>query len=301
MTSPSKNNQFHRLALGTVKFGMNYGLINSRQLAEQQVEQILDYAFQHQVRTLDTAPAYGSSEQVIGQWLKKLSPADRRQIFITSKLESRDFEDVVAACQRSIKNLNLSVLPGLLVHQFQPDKLTKVAQALRKVKELGLVNKIGFSIYYPSELEFIIDQHLPLDIIQFPLNIFDQRFISYLPILKAMGTEIHCRSVFLQGLLLTDSQHLNPYFKTVQEKIAKVHSLAAQHHLTPAALCLRFVLQQPLIDKTVLGVDSVSQVREQVEIAQMKVDKALEKTLINLKQLAESNEHIIIPSFWKNL
>src|SRR5690554_5992846 len=61
-------NRQNRLALGTVQFGLPYGVANqSGQVSLEEVGQILESARQAGVRTLDTATAYGESEVILGQ------------------------------------------------------------------------------------------------------------------------------------------------------------------------------------------------------------------------------------------
>lgn len=116
-----------------------------------------------------------------------------------------------------------------------------------------------------------------------------------------MGTQIHCRSIFLQGLLLSNNQQLHPYFNNVREKINIIKETADQYQISPAKLCLLFVLHQDLIDKVILGVDSVKQVEEHITTAHQPINTLLTKMVAELKQLEEKNEQIIIPSLWKNL
>lgn len=62
-----------RLALGTVQFGMSYGISNTAgQVPQDEVAKILDYCKANGIDTLDTARGYGESEAVIGQF--DLSP-----------------------------------------------------------------------------------------------------------------------------------------------------------------------------------------------------------------------------------
>jgi len=60
-------NEVDRLILGTVQFGLPYGVSHrGGAVASDEVARILDAAHRAGVRTLDTAAAYGESERVIG-------------------------------------------------------------------------------------------------------------------------------------------------------------------------------------------------------------------------------------------
>ena len=70
-------------------------------------------------------------------------------------------------------------------------------------KKNKVIKKIGISVYNKNELNEILKVFTP-EIIQFPLNVFNQSFNDkkYLQSLKHKGIELHARSIFLQGLLL---------------------------------------------------------------------------------------------------
>lgn len=49
-----------KIVLGTVQFGMNYGITNkNRQTSEEEVEKILEFAKNHSISVLDTAQDMG--------------------------------------------------------------------------------------------------------------------------------------------------------------------------------------------------------------------------------------------------
>ena len=64
-----------KLAIGTVQFGMNYGIANnSGKINYNEAKSILEYAENVGADTLDTAIIYGDSESTLGEFLisKKL-------------------------------------------------------------------------------------------------------------------------------------------------------------------------------------------------------------------------------------
>ena len=70
-----------KLVLGTVQFGLNYGIANTDgKPAPERVRQILQTAYDNGIRTLDTAAAYGESETVLGTELKNLGLLDKMKI-----------------------------------------------------------------------------------------------------------------------------------------------------------------------------------------------------------------------------
>ena len=159
------------------------------------------------------------------------------------------------------------------------------------------IEKIGLSLYYPSELEYIIENEIDADIIQVPYNIFDRRFEQYFPVLKKMGTEIFVRSVFLQGLVFKDPSELDDYFEKISGKLVNLHSLAAELDIPIAALCLNFAVLNEFVDEVIIGVDSEQNFREIVSssVYRTRVENALQ----TLYLLQEDDENMILPMNWK--
>jgi aryl-alcohol dehydrogenase-like predicted oxidoreductase len=195
-----------KLALGTVQFGLDYGIANQQgQVPVDEAGAILDLAFAHGVDTLDTAVAYGNCEQRLGEigvggWrvISKLPaiPDGCKDIY-------RWVADEVTA---SLRRLHITCLSGLLLHrprQLLEDGGDRLYKVLQQLKDEGRVQKIGVSIYEPAELDELFDRY-QLDLVQAPFNILDGRLIDsgWLARLPEQGVELHVRSIFLQGLLL---------------------------------------------------------------------------------------------------
>lgn len=256
----------NKLALGTVQFGLNYGVANTDgQVSARQAKYIVDRALKAGMDTLDTAIVYGNSEEELGKigiesWrvVTKLPevPVDCKDVssWVTDQVEC------------SLERLGLSEVYGLLLHQPEQllgDEGVSLYRCLCELKENGKVRKIGLSIYDPQELEAIISSS-PIDIIQAPFSVLDRRLIEsgWADRLRRMGVEIHARSIFLQGLLLMTKEQRPSKFNRWAETWSEWHQWLNQTGLTPLQACLRFSLSQELIDRVVIGVDSVAQLKE---------------------------------------
>lgn len=260
-----------RLALGTVQFGMPYGVANKGgQVSFKEARSILQIARSAGVDTLDTAIAYGTSEQVLGE----LGVRDWQVI---TKLPGMPEgcgdvgEWVQKSVQTSFQRLNVSRVRGLLLHK--PQQLLeaggdKIYEALSGLKRDGLVEKIGFSIYSPAELDVLWDNFRP-DMIQAPFNVLDRRLENsgWLCKLHAAGVEIHVRSVFLQGLLLMDEVARPAKFQRWSGYWKGWHEWLAEKRLTPLQAALGFALAKPEIDRVVVGVDTLIQLNEILQVA----------------------------------
>src|SRR5262245_15412125 len=103
-----------KIVLGTAQFGMAYGIANAKgQVPEGEVSKILKLAYAKGIKRLDTASAYGQSEEVIGRCLERL----RLRFNIVSKLSK--VADVRGAFNASLKRLRVNKLQGCLIHSIE--------------------------------------------------------------------------------------------------------------------------------------------------------------------------------------
>lgn len=254
-----------QLCLGTAQFGLAYGITNTDgQVTEAIVAQLLAQAADAGVRWLDTAQAYGNAETVVGRQLpashdfrliSKL-PAQPQHVF-----SAQDAAIWEQAFQTSCQRLGMRGLDALLLHS--PGDLAKPgAQHLESwllgLRERGLVQRIGVSIYAAEDLDGL--NPALLDLIQLPLSLYDQRLLQNgtLARLRARGTVIHARSLFLQGLLLTPAEQW-PRWVTPEVRAHQLalEALAQERGCRLINLALGFAREQPDLEAVVLGVCSV--------------------------------------------
>ncbi len=251
----------NRIALGTVQFGLPYGVANQDgQVSREEAAAILKHAWSAGVDTLDTAIAYGDSEQGLGE-----IGVDQWQVISKLPAIHESCTDVAGWVQESLagslKRLRIPRLHGFLLHRSQQllgPQGDALYRALISLKNQGKVEKIGVSIYGPDELEALWP-HFQIDLVQAPFNIIDRRLATsgWLTRLHQAGIEIHVRSVFLQGLLLMGAQSRPTYFNRWQPLWDQWHHWLDEQALHPLHTCLGFTLSHPEIDRVVVGVDSL--------------------------------------------
>jgi aryl-alcohol dehydrogenase-like predicted oxidoreductase len=284
-----------KLALGTAQFGLKYGINNTAgQPSEAVVFDILDFAFNNGIDTLDTANAYGQSEMVLGHYLKN----HQNSFKVITKTPYGALDKVGEDFKKSLKRLQIESIYGYLIHDFQgyldyPNAFEQMSQ----FRDKGKVKKIGFSLYYPRELEYLIDNKIDFELVQFPFSILDQRFLPYFNILKAKNIEVHVRSVFLQGLVFKDPASLSGIFIKVKDKIEALRKISIELNIPVSAICLAFASSNKEIDKIVIGVDNNENLSENIEGLNC-LDK-IKPIAGELKKLSEDNEDIILPTKWK--
>ena len=278
---------FSRLGIGTAQFGMNYGINNKfGKVKRDIVYKILAHALDVGLNLIDTASSYKDAEKVLGGFEQIAN------FKIVSKfLNNEDPEDSLYS---SLKKLKVKKVYALLAHRFESIKDDFVLSKLSSLKQRGLCEKIGVSLYYPFELEYILHKDIELDIVQVPYNVFDRRFEKYFSVLKSRGIEIHSRSVFLQGLFFLKPEELDPWFKDVKHKIKLLQDYAEEKGVILAQLLLGWVLKNKYIDRVIIGVDSYEQFLTNIELNHSLLDH-----LNFLDNFSENREKIIVPSLWR--
>ena len=284
-----------KLALGTAQFGLAYGIANTEgQVTADGACKILSRALEAGMDTIDTAIAYGASEQRLGE-------AGVESWHIVSKLppipeECMDVHEWVnASVDASLARLKVPYLHGLLLHR--PRQLLgingrQLYQALLQLKDTGKVEKIGISIYEPTELDDICTQYV-IDLVQGPFNVFDRRLVTsgWLNRLHAEGVEIHVRSVFLQGLLLTAEEKSPAGFERWEQSWTSWRAWTTDVGLNPLRAALCHVLSYPEISRVIVGVDSLNQLNEILACTEFGQHRAPET-------LATADPDLLNPARW---
>lgn len=281
-----------KLALGTVQFGLDYGVTNtSGKVSQEEVTRILNCALHNNINNLDTASVYGNSEQVLGSLASKA-------FNIISKVPS--FKNLQCTIRESVMstldNVERNSLYGMMLHDENDIKDKSQYCELLDLKNEGLLKKVGCSFYTLEALEFALNKNINIDIIQIPASCLDQRFemSGLLHRAKEKGIEIHCRSLFLQGLLLSNNEIPSSLTKFKTE-INSFHQFADNNAIKALDLALLYLYQSDLLDFGVVGCQSEAQLKEIITSY-----KTIEKIrlALPLHQLSSSSEILLNPSLW---
>lgn len=283
-----------KVALGTVQFGLEYGVANSSgRVSESTAKDILSLAREMGVDTLDTAAAYGTSEEVLGRTGVDAFKVVSKVLPGTEQID-RPASWVKHSIDQSLSNLGCDSLYGLLLHRpldlLQPNG-HEFYEALVDIKRQGLAEKIGISVYGPDDLDKLAA--FDFDLVQAPMNILDRRLKNsgWLEKLSKKGTEIHIRSAFLQGLLLMPAAQRPEYFKPWRNLLTEYDAWVAGQQLTPLQACLGYLNGHPEINKIVVGVDTAEQLREIVSTVKTPIPTVPEN-------IQTSDLNLINPGLW---
>jgi aryl-alcohol dehydrogenase-like predicted oxidoreductase len=270
-----------RLTLGTAQLGLKYGIANKAGKPDRQkAREILRYAAESGINCFDTAPAYGESEKITGDFLASYREFPAESVIVTKlapinpggKPDSKKVYGLIRQqAMKSLGRLKLKKIPVYLLHNFSDlDKYGGlISEGLLKLRDEGLIGIPGASTYEPEE----VDRFLKTDgmkAIQVPINIFDQRLIKegQLTRLKEKGCIVFARSVFLQGLFFLDTDNLPSFLAPAGAYLKQLHRLASENNMSIAQLALTFVRDLPGITSTVIGAESIEQVRQNIELMQ---------------------------------
>lgn len=291
-----------RIIIGTAQFGMAYGVTNTRgQMSETETGAILDTASRAGIGLVDTAPAYGTSESVLGKALELFSAIGvitKTPAFDGPAVGPEDIRHLRRSVGQSLERLRRSSVDGLLIHHgsdLRKSGSDGLVDALRGLRSEGVAARIGVSIYDEAELDDVLARFEP-DIVQLPLNLFDQRLLrsGTLARLKSRGIEIHARSVFLQGVLIGSQVPLHDYFRPYQPHLDRYRQFLTDHAISPLAACLGFALAPGAADRIVVGVAGLD---ELVDILNAAAN--LGADLPDFGSLAADDPDLVDPRRWK--
>lgn len=283
-----------KLALGTVQLGLPYGINN--QFGKPNTSEsfaILDWAFKEGINLLDTAEGYGDSITVIGDYLKKNSAADFK---IVSKFISNPNQSISHGLASSLKALQTDAIYAYLFHGIQDYKSGLFTSELLELKHAGKFTKLGVSLYNLDDLRIVLEDN-NIELIQIPFNILDNSAEKrqLLHHAKSKGKEIHVRSVFLQGLFHKSPDELDGKLEPLKNPLTSMQTLVARFNQRMDSVCLNYALSQLFIDKVIVGVETVEQLKNNIEVTGQQIPSELFELL---EEIDIEQKELLNPSNW---
>lgn len=258
-----------KLVLGAVQLGLAYGRGPEHERPnESEAIRIVRTAIRHSVTHIDTARAYGDSEERIdkalrGGWasrvqvITKLAPLD----MLAPDADDRTVDAFVeASVFQSLAMLRHASPPTLLLHRAAHHRKWggRAWQRLVALRDEGLIGGLGISVSTPDEMSSAAADPA-VEIIQFPCNALDNRWSSILPKIASERGEtllLHARSALLQGLLVQNDLEMWPRMDRVnpREILASLESAANRFsRVSVADFCFAYLRANPFIDSIVVG------------------------------------------------
>ena len=294
------------LCLGTVQFGMDYGIIGQKKPSVEDSVECLDYATQNGIGAIDTATAYGTAEEVTGIFLRKKT-ISRDKLFISSKMLPNVLDDyksdqyvpkIREHLLNSLKVLGTDYLDAYMLHSARYAYRPDILEALYEVKKEGLTKKVGVSVYEPDEAKACFASPY-VDFIQLPYSVFDHRMkdAGVFDPVASDGVEIHTRSAFIQGLILLDEDQVPPYLEKAKPIVTKIKKICEENGMSRVALALAYVKMENVPTHLVFGVDNLDQLKQDIELFQQEIPADLLKNMES--EFAGIEAEVVMPSLWK--
>ena len=286
-----------KLILGTVQFGLNYGVNNSAgKPSKENIKSILDTAYNSGIQLLDTAEAYGDSQNKIGEYHN--NSTNKFNVITKFSSNTEGFSlNIIERVYNNLKILDVDKLYCYMFHSF--DDFNKYFEKYRKdlltLKRDGIINNIGVSLYSNDELESVLKFN-EITLVQLPFNLLDNnnKRGNIIKKAKAKGIEIHTRSAFLQGLFFKNTSEFTVKIKPLEPYLNLLNDLCDEDYKMND-LALNYVCNQKNIDKVLIGVDNVHQLESNI----LSEKKNIKKELINNIEAIDVEEtKLLNPSNW---
>ena len=224
-------------------------------------------AFDAGITTVDTAEVYGEghSEQIVAS---ALSDVRDKAVYATKVFANHlKYEQVIEACDRSLKNLNTDYIDLYQIHwpagTFKSEivPIEETMNALNHLKEQGKIRAIGVSNFNRAQLEEAA-QYGRIDSLQPPYSLF-WRWVEkdLTPYCVENNISIVAYSPLAQGLLTgkfepghkfdpQDNRAKNKLFQgenydRAQSALDKLRPIAERHQCSLAQLALAWLIAQP--------------------------------------------------------
>jgi aryl-alcohol dehydrogenase-like predicted oxidoreductase len=284
-----------KLAIGSAQIGMNYGLLNNKKISRKEFKKIEKLVLKSEINFIDTATSYGNSEYIIGNSkLKNLHIITKIKLPNNKNINIKNW--VFKKILRSLNKLKIKKIYGVLIHDYR-DLLGKnggsYLLSLQELKKKKIIKKIGISVYDPQEIKKIWKFWKP-DLIQVPFNSLDNRILDsgWINILKKFKVKIFARSVFLQGLLITDDIHfkINKSYKIL---LNKYKNWCYKNNISLLQASIHFVKQFKKIDYLLVGFNNYNQLKEIIDVFK-------KKQIIIPKKFSTNKKNLIDPRKWNS-
>jgi len=282
-----------KIILGTAQLGLDYGINNKLGIpSDKECYNILDFAYQNDIRTLDTAFSYGLSEKRIGDFHYNNS-----LFTVNSKFRNGKIENLKDDILKSINKMNIKMINTIFFHSMNDFliNLNRIDKFIVENKNIAF-KKLGVSVYAVEELEKVLE-YTQIDVVQISFNLFDNhnKKGKILQSLASAGKEIHARSCFLQGLFFMDYNKLKYPLNKLASNLKNINNYCNEYKINIAQLCISYVINKKYIDKLIIGVDSIDQLRKNISWSIDEIDDDLENFIdrINIDE-----NYLLNPSTW---
>lgn len=286
-----------KIILGTVQFGLNYGINNHKgKPDETEIKKILDFAFCKGVGILDSAEVYGDAHEIIGHYHRNSS--NKFKVITKYSGNRADLpQNITERVIFDIEMLHVDSLYCYMFHSYKDFKKyypTFINELLTLKKSKKIIN-IGVSLHSNDEIRDVLN-YSEINVIQLPFNLLDNNSQreDILLLAKMKNVEVHTRSAFLQGLFFKDLESLPGNLVLLRDDLSRLYDVVPREEITKNALA--YVNSKKYIDKIVIGIDNLEQLRTNFE--QLNFNIAYDK-IRKIDKIGITQKEMLNPSNWK--
>jgi aryl-alcohol dehydrogenase-like predicted oxidoreductase len=296
-----------RLGVGTAAFGLDrYGITAPGEGSVGRAEGIANIhrAVEGGVNFFDTAPAYGRSEELLGEAL-----ADHKDCWVATKVpipenldqisQSELTQRVNESLDESLRRLRREVLDVVQIHNATVHSLQQgnMVSCLERAREAGKLRYIGASVY-GEEAALATIRTGKIQILQVALSLLDQRMCEkVIPEARTGGLGVLTRSALLKGALTKRAQWLPPGLQALSRASERaVRELGVRWKSLPS-MALRFCLSMEGLHCVLSGVRNSAEVDDC--LAACAAGPIAPGLLTKAYGLALSDDLLLNPSHWR--
>ena len=288
-----------KIILGSAQFGEKYGIKNFKNKTSRKTSlEILKLARRLGIETVDLANSYKTYREIfnyfnLSNWKISMKISIKK---LEKNLTKEEFENFFFQTLNYLKKNKIEYFLFHDVNEMKKSKGRKVFNYLKDLKKRGYIKKIGVSLYSPNEF-FEILKIFKIDVVQFPINILDQRFCDdkILKAIKKYKIEVHARSIFLQGLLLSKKNEIKKKYFKKNYYLNHWFNYLNLFKKNPLAECVNFVLKKKFVHKIVLGVNTVNHLKSILKVIDIK------SNIEGLDMFKAHDKKLIDPRIWEKI
>jgi aryl-alcohol dehydrogenase-like predicted oxidoreductase len=281
-----------KICLGTANFAKKYG-IKKNKIDFSEITKIIKFASKKNIYEIDTAISYDNLN-IINRTkisLKKFKINTKISLSDIKKYKIKNseiyFKNILK--KSGFKKFNVVSLHNFL--DLKSNKGKELYKDLIKLREKGIIKKIGISLYNINEIDYLVKRNFVFDVLQFPVNFFDRRFLNkkIVKYFAKNNIETHARSIFLQGLLTIDPKKKIPEHVINWSQYLHKWDLKNPTERDKITSCISFVMNQKFINKIVIGIDSLKHLQYLISLKKTKFPKKFKNV----------NKLFYQPNLWK--
>lgn len=291
------------LCLGTVQFGMDYGVFNQKRKEKEYCISCMDYATQNGIAAIDTATAYGEAEEIVGDFLRRKT-IQREKLFLSTKLLPNcldevnvgDYKKVITdKIKESLRILGIDYVDAYFLHSSRYAMREDILEALQSVRKQGLAKDVGVSIYYEEEARACMGNHY-VQYVQAPYSVFDHR-MKEVGLFDNRSCKVDTRTTFIKGLIRLKREEVPKHLEKAIPILNKLDDICSETGYTRIELAIGYVKREQGINHLVFGIRDMEQLKEDITAFRKEIP---DEIFIKMDDIFSDIEtDIVVPSLWK--